>query len=219
MQSWIREVKYSQTMGWLLLENSTPKRGNPLAKMKKLFTAHVLPTPIPTVSSTRVDDCDILPTIKEGGGIEVRVFRGSNGFRFVCVIDRGRSIFLSVEEVVRAVCALRMPSRSTAAQLNGNKHSLWMNTLFGNLVSASGTTPTGDERHHTRNTRYLHGFDDERRRPLYLRSASIIAFYHYNIEWTHQLLFGPLERASPANEGLLYAFTLRLHTIAWASTP
>ncbi|KAJ7468312.1 hypothetical protein B0H11DRAFT_1921179 [Mycena galericulata] len=121
--------------------------------------------------------------------------------------------------VVRAVCALRMPSRSTAAQLNGNKHSLWMNTLFGNLVSASGTTPTGDERHHTRNTRYLHGFDDERRRPLYLRSASIIAFYHYNIEWTHQLLFGPLERASPANEGLLYAFTLRLHTIAWASTP
>ncbi|KAJ7509659.1 hypothetical protein B0H11DRAFT_1901068 [Mycena galericulata] len=91
---------------------------------------------------------------------------------------------------VRAVCALRMPSRSTAAQLNGNKHSLWMNTLFGNLVSASGTTPTGDERHHTQNTRYLHGFDDERRRPLYLRSASIIAFYRYNIKWTHQLLFG-----------------------------
>ncbi|KAJ7429795.1 hypothetical protein B0H11DRAFT_2264886 [Mycena galericulata] len=83
-----------------------------------------------------------------------------------------------------------MPSRSTAAQLNGNKHSLWTNTLFGNLVSASGTTPTGDERHHTQNTRYLHGFDDERRRPLYLRSASIIAFYRYNIKWTHQLLFG-----------------------------
>ncbi|KAJ7505948.1 hypothetical protein B0H11DRAFT_1904521 [Mycena galericulata] len=72
--------------------------------------------------------------------------------RFVSVIDRGRSIFLSVEEVVRAVCALRMPSRSTAAQLNDDERALWTNTLFGNLVSASGTTPTGDERHHTRNT-------------------------------------------------------------------
>ncbi|KAJ7488451.1 hypothetical protein B0H11DRAFT_2229984 [Mycena galericulata] len=112
-----------------------------------------------------------------------------------------------------------MPSRSTAAQLNDDERALWTNTLFGNLVSASGTTPTGNGRHHTRNTRYLHGFDNGRRCPLYLRSASTTAIYRYNIEWTHQLLFGPLEQASPANGGLLYAFTLCLHTTGWASTP
>ncbi|KAJ7434883.1 hypothetical protein B0H11DRAFT_1938116 [Mycena galericulata] len=86
-------------------------------------------------------------------------------------------------------------------------------------VSASGTSPTTDKQRRSRNTPYLNGFDGERQHSLYFRNASTIAFYHYDIDSTRQWLSGLLGRASPANKGLLYAFTPCLHTIAWASTP
>ncbi|KAJ7506257.1 hypothetical protein B0H11DRAFT_1904141 [Mycena galericulata] len=47
----------------------------------------------------------------------------------------------------------------------------------------------------------------------------LLPFYHYNIDSIRQLLSGPLGRASPGNEDLLYAFIPRLHTIARASAP
>ncbi|KAJ7502400.1 hypothetical protein B0H11DRAFT_2223314 [Mycena galericulata] len=50
-------------------------------------------------------------------------------------------------------------------------------------------------------------------------TLQLLPFYHYNIDSICQLLSGPLGRASPANEDLLYAFTPRLHTIARASAP
>ncbi|KAJ7439139.1 hypothetical protein B0H11DRAFT_1902540 [Mycena galericulata] len=89
---------------------------------------------------------------------------------------------------------------------------------------ADGTTltpPTAQQvkQRRSRNTPYLNGFDGERQHSLHFRNASTIAFYHYDIDSTRQLLSGLLGRASLANKGLLYAFTPCLHNIAWASTP
>ncbi|KAJ7429307.1 hypothetical protein B0H11DRAFT_2266213 [Mycena galericulata] len=50
-------------------------------------------------------------------------------------------------------------------------------------------------------------------------TLQLLPFYHYNIDSIRQLLSGPLGRASPGNEDLLYAFIPRLHTIARASAP
>ncbi|KAJ7509949.1 hypothetical protein B0H11DRAFT_2215784 [Mycena galericulata] len=58
--------------------------------------------------------------------------------------DSGKRKRYQSSDAVRAVCALRMPSRSTAAQVNDDELPSNDKPLFGNLVATLGTTLAND---------------------------------------------------------------------------
>ncbi|KAJ7436955.1 hypothetical protein B0H11DRAFT_2206816 [Mycena galericulata] len=119
------------------------------------------------------------------------------------------------EGCIRSAHALSFHGYSTQRLDDEIRRTPDLGTRFP--LSESRPPPTNNAAHEIHHIYTASTVNDDA--PWTPGTLQLLPFYHYNIDSICQLLSGPLGRASPANEDLLYAFTPCLHTIARASAP